>query len=441
MHVWTMAAFCLTIGLIGCSERNADTSPQGTLRFLYSSEDNFYYNFGDVLAVKFPDVQVEIIPTAGLSGPTYTQDYEQLIREQQPDLLMIYNQNQYRLWADNGLLLDLSPYARRKSFDLDAFSPAVLDLLKTNNESKLFGLAPSLNSSALYYNKDLFDQYGVPYPVNRMSWDETLQLARRFPVDPDPDKRIYGFHAKYTTPFDIVTYMTDTEDISYLSSDGKTVTFHTPVWEKRFKQVVDGFRSGHLYYYYKDGKPISYGPEETRQMDLFSAKRAAMMLSNTDQMFRLQQQGVTDMNWDIVTVPVDPANPDMATYLHASPIYAIAAGAENPELAWKFIAYFNSEEAAKVSQKIDNVLSTRTAFQQTKDGRDLEPFYALKRRPVDLTAVPPVPAGFSELRNLQIRIIHEAVTGAKTAEEALQSLQTEGQALLNQAWMQEAKKE
>jgi len=57
---------------------------------------------------------------------------------------------------------------------------------------KLYGLAPTFNSKALFYNVDLFGEYGIDPPTDSMSWEEVLNLARRFPKDGDPETKAYG---------------------------------------------------------------------------------------------------------------------------------------------------------------------------------------------------------------------------------------------------------
>lgn len=36
-----------------------------------------------------------------------------------------------------------------------------------------------MNFNALYYNKDIFDRFAVPYPEDGMTWDQTIELAKR----------------------------------------------------------------------------------------------------------------------------------------------------------------------------------------------------------------------------------------------------------------------
>src|SRR4051794_26978846 len=49
-------------------------------------------------------------------------------------------------------------------------------------------------------------------------------------------------------------------------------------------------------------------------------------------------------NWDVVTVPVNPLNPEVRSDSSPYEILAISANAVNAEAAWKFVSYVTSEE-------------------------------------------------------------------------------------------------
>ena len=55
-------------------------------------------------------------------------------------------------------------------------------------------------SQAIFYNKDMFNKYGIPLPEDRMSWEKKLfELAQRFPTDGAKDKRVYGLSFGYNS--------------------------------------------------------------------------------------------------------------------------------------------------------------------------------------------------------------------------------------------------
>ncbi|MDF2670650.1 MAG: extracellular solute-binding protein [Paenibacillus sp.] len=415
--------------LTACSPSAPGQDERQVLRILYGNQESFLYQYGNYFAVKFPELDVEIVSTENVFKPgnNYMEEYEKLIKEEKPDLVIIPSLPLYEKLAASNSLMDLDSLIKRDKFDLTPISPVAIDLMKTAGQNKLYGLAPQFTSTALYYNKELFDRYQIPYPHDRMTWEETMILARRFPVDADINNRIYGLHEKYRTAFDFVYDIAGTNGLNYINEDGTKVILDSPAWMDAFRYIIEGFKSGSLYYYDNGGKPINYGPVETKQMDLFSAGKAAMMISTPEQMMRMKQNNVK-LDWDLVTIPVDPKNPELTRTLNVSTIYAVGASAEHRDTAWKVIQYFNGEEAARVNVKTSEGLSTRLLYAKDKDGRSLEAFYKLKRDDRGASLYPNISTQFyAFFEQLAIAEIDAAVKGKQSVEETVKSIQAKAQ--------------
>ncbi len=70
-------------------------------------------------------------------------------------------------WEEYGMRdswLDLTPYLQE--YDLSDFEPAALRQWQ-DEDGKQFGLPVTAESTVLYYNRDLFDAAGIPYPAAR----------------------------------------------------------------------------------------------------------------------------------------------------------------------------------------------------------------------------------------------------------------------------------
>nr|WP_276318753.1 extracellular solute-binding protein [Marinitoga lauensis] len=87
----------------------------------------------------------------------------------------------FQEFASKNVLLPLDLYIKRDNFDLDAYFPSLINAFKYNN--RVYGIAKDFSTLALYYNKEIFDKYGVPYPTNNDTWfdllDKALQLKRK----------------------------------------------------------------------------------------------------------------------------------------------------------------------------------------------------------------------------------------------------------------------
>ena len=91
-------------------------------------------------------------------------------------------------WAQAGYLLDLRPYAAR---DLDAATIAEWDEAQYNSFFTADGLHYALpkyhGALAVYYNKDLFDAAGLPYPADDWTYDDYQAAMSALTADTDGD--------------------------------------------------------------------------------------------------------------------------------------------------------------------------------------------------------------------------------------------------------------
>jgi multiple sugar transport system substrate-binding protein len=92
-----------------------------------------------------------------------------------PDIVGIWN-GQVGQLKQLELTEDLTPYVKRDHIDLNAFQPNLIDAVQDNG--KLLGLPYSQNFNALFYNKAIFDKFGVSYPKAGMTWQDAVGLAR-----------------------------------------------------------------------------------------------------------------------------------------------------------------------------------------------------------------------------------------------------------------------
>jgi multiple sugar transport system permease protein len=92
----------------------------------------------------------------------------------------------------NRVLVDLMPFVKEFGIDLDIYFPNVLQIAML--DSQLFAIPKDFNSLMMFYNKDLFDQSGIPYLEPGWTWDEFVEISRQLTLDLDEDGQIdqYG---------------------------------------------------------------------------------------------------------------------------------------------------------------------------------------------------------------------------------------------------------
>jgi ABC-type glycerol-3-phosphate transport system substrate-binding protein len=88
------------------------------------------------------------------------------------------------------LLLDLTPFVRQAGLR-DEFAPELLAGLPWAGDLRI--LPAYVSFSLLYYDKQVFDAVGAPYPAPGWQWDDLLSTARSLAIHKDGENMQYGF--------------------------------------------------------------------------------------------------------------------------------------------------------------------------------------------------------------------------------------------------------
>jgi multiple sugar transport system substrate-binding protein len=81
---------------------------------------------------------------------------------------------------DLKLPLDLTQLAKQANIDLSRFDAPVMDTIKQyGDKNQLYALPFRANELVLFYNKGIFDKFGISYPKDGMTWDDAIELARK----------------------------------------------------------------------------------------------------------------------------------------------------------------------------------------------------------------------------------------------------------------------
>ncbi|NEW08041.1 extracellular solute-binding protein [Paenibacillus sp. SYP-B3998] len=456
-----LTAIMISASLTGCNfSMNANgTSSEGsslkklgkdekaTIKVMYYDKNSFYQQYGNLFMAKNPNIDVEVVSNQGIYGPNTDpeQALDKLLEEEKPDVILVQGTEQLEKFVQKGRLYAIDDVIKQDKFDVEQLHPSTLETIKGKGEGKLYGLSPEFYSQALYYNKDLFEQYGIELPKNKMSWEDVLNLAKRFPTDGQGDQRIYGFSAysymREGVGYQYMSSIGTTLGLSYFDADQMKLTIQTDAWKKALQLTVDSMKSGALYI------PKNENNENGQRMyedylkeNKFAMGKVAMTIDGNYMMQNLQEvkdrlKDVKPVNWDIVTVPIDPQNPDFSNNVSVSQIFAINAQSANTRAAWEFVKYINSDEYARVMSKSSQGLMTRTAYAKEKDGHSLEPFYLLKPNPNSIyKGYDKIPSGFYQpFTTLANQEIQAVLDGKKTADEALKMIQEKGQEQLLKA--------
>ena len=106
-----------------------------------------------------------------------------------PDLIDHVHEDSVQTYAEAGILWDVSKDAKKMGFGLDTLPESIRPLVKMTTVSKdgeliegQRGYPCNIGYATLFFNKNLFDKYHVPYPSADLTWDEYIRLAQKMTV-------------------------------------------------------------------------------------------------------------------------------------------------------------------------------------------------------------------------------------------------------------------
>lgn len=402
--------FLAALVLASCSKNEPEPDQlSGVLKIAVMGKFSYYESVGKILPLHFPNVAFEILDVATGTPEQVADEIDAL----KPDIVAFLSPDFYIPMLERGSLLELDARIKQDAFDLEQMHAPIVQFLKDIGGGRVFGLAPVFTSNALFYNIELFDRYGVPYPTDGMSWEELYQLAARFPIG-DTDTSVFGFQYKGTIS-DQLSLLARAEHLSYYDASLEHLQFNTEPWRQLFQSVLDWNKKGIV---------------DTSTADSFIGGRAAMTLGDTSYLSTLREKG-SGMKWSLVTVPSYSQDRGINHAISLNIIYSIHAQAASPDLAWQILKFINSDDMAKLQFQS---LSAKTAYSKERDGVSLEPFYRLnidtfgtyeymRRREIHSKIA-------SKLNQLINQKADAALKGTLSPSEALEQIQTEGQLLL-----------
>lgn len=435
---------CLVIGgLTGCN-RNEDTrSPmKAPLKIMYWSEDELFRKYGELFQFQYPYVEIEVVSTSSLNRNGVDDEIIQdFIEKEQPDIVVLGKED-YGTYVEQDLLMDLTPLIKRDKYDIDTIFPGMIKFLKETGGGKLYGLSPTFDGHAVIYNADLFEKYGIPFPRDGMTWEELFELAGRFPVTGDEDSRVYGYAQGPALDFEMLRFMMgNTSGLQLLNSSARELTLDTPAWRDVFRLALEATESNAILMNDNNVLSPSLGEEYySTYYKPFLMGRVAMTTSGTNIFSQLNEIESYVPDYKPFTVriaagPVDPAEPNKTREISRMEVFSINESARNVDAAWEFIKFINGEIYAKAkSRTLNEGLLSRMNISMNYKEYDLGAYYKLEPRTSDYVVMEGVTGfGYTDYLNLQNREIALVREGKKSLDEALRTIQEEGQATINRA--------
>ena len=247
----------------------------------------------------------------------------------------------FPIWAQEGFTLDLRPFVEA---DLS-------DELISDWDDAQYGLPKYHGALALYYNKDLFDQYGVAYPDGTRDEADYLSAMKQLTHDRDGDGDTDLWGSMIDVSWDRVQvhvnawggYLVDPDDPSRCAmAEPEAVAamewLRARMWDDK---VMATFLD----------------VQNVRTRDAFVTQRIAMV---EDGSWALKDI-LANSDFRVGVAPF-PAGPAGRVTLATTDGYGIFAGTKHPEEAWELLKFLTSEEYGRAMAEANFLQPARASL-------------------------------------------------------------------------------
>jgi multiple sugar transport system substrate-binding protein len=230
------------------------------------------------------------------------------------------------------LSTDLTPYIKEHKFDLGRLEDSSIKAVQSYSEAGKLDFLPAYAiGGALYYNKDIFDKFAVPYPKDSMTWEDAYVIAQKLSrvdngityrgIDISPDFLLQNNH--YSYPF----------------IDGKTgqALVNTEGWKKWFEKMK-------AFYEIPNNKITNQFTGIKPNQDLFiKDKTLAMFVFQQLWLVDLIESEKQGLRWDLVSIPTFTDKPNTGIQKNVN-FYTIPPTSKHKDEAFAVIAELLSDE-------------------------------------------------------------------------------------------------
>jgi multiple sugar transport system substrate-binding protein len=252
----------------------------------------------------------------------YSQKLNQMVAAgNAPDILIAWECD-LQNFARGKKLVPLDDYLAKSTIvDANDFIPAVQGMKELNGAT--YGLPYGYAANILYYNKDLFDKAGVPYPTNSWTMDDFKSAVEKLTIIEDGRTVQFGADGMSFTGgwWSGIGAQGD----SIVSRDGK---LQIGDGAKRFLEIQKEL---------VDKKYIPAPSADSAGADLFASGIAAMTRTGS---WMVNAYKDLTFNWDIAQ---QPKGVRYYNNLHTG-MYCIPETTKNKQAAWEAIEWLMGDE-------------------------------------------------------------------------------------------------
>ncbi|MDB5085037.1 MAG: family 1 extracellular solute-binding protein, partial [Bacilli bacterium] len=278
---------------------------------------------GNLLKKKFPYITFQYV-----QFQTGSQLPDLINQNKVPDILE--GNGEVQTWNDLGLAYDLAPMIAKYKTDLNRFNQPFLENIRRADPAQketIYAMPYYTFQLVLFYNKDIFDKFGVKYPTDGMTWDQVYNLAKQV------TKNDGGVQYRGLQPDDF-SRLAREYPLETLDPNTDQPVVQNDQWTKFF----NFFRSIYQIPGNLDPKHLT-----SDYAGFLTDKNVAMWTFGTDHWDQFDAATKNGLHWDMVSYPQFSDIPGQGPAQYGL-YFGISSSSNYKDQAFRVLSYIDSDE-------------------------------------------------------------------------------------------------
>jgi multiple sugar transport system substrate-binding protein len=339
-----------------------------------------------------------------------------------PDVFLV-NYRRYGQFAARNVLEPVEGHlAASTRLKKDQFYETAMKAFTWNGVQQC--IPQNLSSLVVYYNKDVFARYGVPFPRDEWTWADFLAAAKLLTQDTDGDGQI-DLHGIAVDP-SIIRAAPFVYQHGGRLVDNEDQPTRIVLDETRTREGLQFFIDlGAVHRVSPNSAEFKAEGPDSR----FMTGKAAMTLNS--RRIVPEFRTIKGFEWDVAGLPVDG---ESVSILH-SDAYCIAASTSNKAAAWDFVEYATGVEGQQIAARLGRLVPSLKSVANSPVFLDPAQSPANSKLFLDVAPrlrVLPVLAEWPAIERILNEEVENAFFGNKSLEDAIITANRKSNDLLRQ---------
>ncbi|MDB5084088.1 MAG: hypothetical protein JWN30_974, partial [Bacilli bacterium] len=287
------------------------------------SDDELKQYVQDPVSKRFPNITIQRIDT----GQTGSKLPDLVAAGTVPDIAASW-EGPLTVLNDLGLTYNMEPLIQKHKFDINRIDSQAIETAKVGVDQPYIAALPTYsNVFALFYNKTIFDRFGVAYPKDGMTWEDVHDLAVKV-TKVDNGTQYRGIYV------DSPSRGAQQLGLTYADFTKNQAAMDTDQWRNLYQLWIS------FYDIPGNADGALRKLDNNANTTAFTSGTIAMITGYSSTLNSLGQ--VPGLNWDMVTYPQNKALPGVGQRVD-SPYLAITSSSQHKDEAFEVIATILSD--------------------------------------------------------------------------------------------------